>query len=139
MKYLIIIFILLYFIGEGATEGYTWADSEQRMENKIIKGGSEGNGILDYHGYRTLETCFVFFASIVMLGIGGLGTSMIGLFVYERILNIVNIGAYFKPGGWEYYIFGMNFKRYAYQDWLILVIGVTLVGYYFIMKQRSKA
>ena len=70
MKYLTIVIILLYFIANGAVEGYKWADSEQRMENYIMKGGAEGNGILDYHSLRAFELGFVLFASIVMLGVG---------------------------------------------------------------------
>lgn len=132
----IIILLLLYFVGEGATEGYTWASPDQRMENPIIKGSTEGNGILDYHGYRTFETVFVLFASVLLLGLGGLGASMVGMFIYERILNYVYGGFLFKPGGWEYYFFGITFKRYPWQDYLVLVIGIGLIAYYFITKAK---
>ena len=60
-----------------------------------------------------------------------------GLFAYERILNQVVSNIWFKEAGWEYYIGGFVIKRYAYQDWLILTIGVTFLGYYFITKQRE--
>ena len=137
LPYLIMLFLLLSFIGEGATEGYTWADSVQRAENPIIKGGAEGKGFLDYHMWRAFETFFLLFASACLLSYGGLGTSFIGVFVYERILNFVDKGIWFKEAGYEYYIAGFTIKRYAYQDWLVLVIGVGLITYYFIKKQRS--
>ena len=139
LPYFIILFLLFSFIAEGVTEGYVWADSERRIENPVIKGGAEGKGFLDYHGYRAFETFFLFFASACLLGLGGLGTSMIGLFVYERLLNFVDKGIWFKPDGYEYYIAGFTIKRYAYQDWLILVIGVGLIAYYFIKKQRRQS
>jgi hypothetical protein len=135
-KLLIMLLILLYFVGEGATEGYTWADPVQRMENSIIRGNTEGEGILDYHGYRTLETIFVLFASFLILGLGGLGTSVVGLFIYERILNYIDLGVLFKPPGWEYHVVGMTFKRYPVQDYLALVLGVGLIAYYFINKEK---
>ncbi len=138
LKYIVVVFILLYFVGNGATEGYTWADSTQRLENPVIRGGVEGDGFLDYHGYRTFETGFVFFASFCLLGIGGLGTSMVGLFIYERILNFVDKGIWFKEAGWEYYIVGFTIKRYMWQDFAVLIIGVVLIGYYFKTKQRDK-
>ncbi len=130
------LFLLLSFIAEGATEGYVWADETQRLSNPIIKGGADGSGILDYHSWRTFETFFLFFASACLLGLGGLGTSCIGLFVYERILNFVDKGVWFKPEGWEYYIGGIIIKRYMWQDYLVLIIGVALISYYFIKKQR---
>lgn len=136
LPYVTVILILFYFIGEGATEGYTWASPEQRLENPIIKGSTEGKGIIDYHGYRTFETVFVLSASLLLLGIGGLGASMVGLFIYERILNYVDLGIWFKEPGWEYYVFGLTFKRYPVQDYLVLVIGVGLIAYYFINKAK---
>lgn len=137
LPYLIILFLLLSFMGEGATEGYTWADSTQRVENPIIKSGAEGKGFLDYHTWRAFETFFLFFASAWLLGLGGLGTSFIGLFVYERLLNFVDKGIWFKEAGWEFYIAGFTIKRYMWQDYLVLIIGIALVSYYFIKKQRS--
>ena len=50
IKILFILANIWYWIGEGATEGYTWSSKERRNENKIIGI----NGILDYHGWRVI-------------------------------------------------------------------------------------
>ena len=42
------LFIIWYDLSEGATEGYTWASSEQRKTNKIIRDKHNGC-FMDYH------------------------------------------------------------------------------------------
>ena len=132
-----ILLIWLYWFAEGATEGYTWASTDQRMENIIIKGASEGNGVLDYHGWRFLEILGTHGAILIVIlfGLGkleyiysGLGSMLAGMFTYERVLNYVNNGTAFKPPGWIFYIAGIEIPRYFWQDLGLLVIGLGLIG-----------
>ena len=143
-----ILLILLYWLAEGATEGYTWADKEQRMENVIIKGRTEGNGILDYHSWRFLEVFGIYGATL--LGIlsvrrdstfiwTGIGAILTGMFIYERVLNYVDNGIAFKEAGWQFYIGGLEIARYPWQDVSLLIIGLIFIflGYYFRFKKKE--
>lgn len=128
MTYLIFILLLLYFIAEGATEGWFWADKERRLSNHIIRGRDKGNGRFDYHFWRLLETIFIFVASILLLGwLSGIGAFLIGLFVYERVVCRVINNNWFKEDGWPYYIAGYEIPRKRRQDWICLTTGIILV------------
>ncbi|MCJ7801820.1 MAG: hypothetical protein MUP82_05630 [Candidatus Marinimicrobia bacterium] len=138
MKKLILftLLILLYWFAEGATEGYTWADPDHRMENVIIKGGAQGNGILDYHSWRFLEVLGIYGATLIaILSIrnirrfiwSGIGSMLVGMFIYERVLNYVNDGTIYKESGWRFYIGGIEIPRYFWQDITLLVIGLSLI------------
>lgn len=91
-----ILLILIYWFAEGATEGYTWADSERRMENVIIKGGSDGNGILDYHSWRFLEIFGIHGA--ILFGIFGLNRLA---YIYTGIGSMLS-GMYQLNSWWIY-------------------------------------
>ena len=143
-----ILLIFMYWFAEGATEGYTWADSEPRLENVIIKGGSEGAGILDYHSWRFLEVLGTHGAILIAILFGlsrssfiytGIGSMLVGMFTYERVLNYVNSGSIFKPPGWIFYIGGIEIPRYFWQDLILLGVGLVLIGlgiYYYLKEQK---
>ena len=95
------------------------------LENVIIKGGSAGNGILDYHAWRFFEVLGIYGATL--LGIfsirrdptfiwTGVGAILMGMFIYERVLNYVDTGTVFKEPGWIFYIGGIEIPRYPWQD-----------------------
>ena len=45
-----------YWFSEGCTEGYTFANSDRRKENKLIsEHKGKGEGVLDYHAWRLGE------------------------------------------------------------------------------------
>ena len=141
-----VLLILLYWFSEGATEGYTWASQEQRMENAIIKGGAHGNGILDYHSWRFFEVLGIYGATF--LGIfsirrdstfywTGVGAILAGMFVYECVLNYVDTGTIFKEPGWLFYIGGAVIPRYPWQDICLLITGISLIGIGYFRIYRS--
>jgi len=143
-----VLLILLYWFSEGATEGYTWADKEQRMENVIIKGGAKGNGILDYHGWRFFEVLGIYGATL--LGIfsirrdptfiwTGFGAILAGMFVYERVLNYVDKGILFKEPGWVFYIGGLEIPRHPLQDITLLIVGISLIAIGYIRRIQKGA
>lgn len=124
------LFILLYFIAEGATEGYTWASPTRRLSNRIIKGGRDENGFakIDYHGWRFFETFFAFYALQRFFSIFiGLGLFLVFLFIYERVINKVVNDNYFKPNTATYKIMGKEFDRKQWHDWLALLIGIVFL------------
>ena len=127
MNFVDILVALGYFLSQGATEGYTWSTPQRRLENKIIKTGKKGKGFLDYHSWRFPATFFAFYVLVRLLGLfHGLGLFLVGLFLYERILNQVRDGKWFKKNGWEYHIGKLSFKRYVWQDCVAAVLGVLL-------------
>jgi hypothetical protein len=145
---LFILLIQLYWFAEGATEGYTWADREQRMENVIVKGRADGNGILDYHGWRFMEVLGIYGATLLgILSIRkdptyiwlGIGSIMAGTFVYERVLNYVVDGTIFKEPGWQFYIAGLKIPRYSWQDITLLIVGIGFIvaGYTFRFTKKE--
>ena len=128
MTWVIAIILLLYFIAEGATEGWFWASTQRRLDNHIIRGRDKGNGRFDYHFWRFLETIFIYVCSILLLGFwNGTGMFLIGLFVYERVVCRVVNDNWFKEEGWKYYIAGYTFSRYRRQDWTALIVGTLMV------------
>ena len=133
---LFILLIWLYWFAEGATEGYTWADKNQRMENAIIKGGTNGNGILDYHSWRFFEVLGIYGATLLgILAIRkdptfiwtGIGSILSGMFIYERVLNYVDTGTIFKEPGWLFYIGGLKIPRYSWQDITLFIFGIGFI------------
>ena len=138
----IIFFSLLYWFSEGATEGYTWADTIRRSINVIICGKiGSGAGILDYHGWRFLEVLGILSVALLSwkakdelpvnldvnfyLVFGG--SQLAGTFLYERVLMYVANGNLFKDPGWIFHIIGLEIPRYQYQDWFLLFCGIIAI------------
>jgi len=125
-----VIVIWMSFIGEGATEGYTWASKERRMDNPIIKGSdvSGGKGKLGYHKLRFAETFGLFYLSQrVFPTLIGLGVFLIGLFIYERVLTKVVNNVYFYKDKSPYRFGKITVKRALWQDWLALTGGLVFI------------
>ena len=131
--------MVTYWLSEGCTEGYTWANKEKRKTNKLIFGGiskgvRSGTGYLDYHAWRLGEnigmvgsifSAFLFtnFWSLLLVFIG---SWMLGYFIYERALNYICIGTMFAiKGPWK--MMGIELPRSNTFDCLIALIGISLI------------
>ena len=125
---LLIFFVLLYHISEGATEGYIWADEAQRLTNPIIKGFASGEGLFGYHSWRFIENVGIIGTVLSFRNIWVfVGSWMAGYFFYERVLNFVVDGTVLKPEGWLFGMFGFEIPRYFWQDLMLLTVGVILI------------
>jgi len=102
MQFFFALAILWRWIGEATTEGYTWANRIDRMNNKFIKPGihddpnyKDAKGAFSYHTWRAAAedfgiVCMVIFEStlaIFMVLVYGLNPGTI----YVGILKIVGI------------------------------------------------
>jgi|TARA_Y100000310_G_scaffold342918_1_gene448223 hypothetical protein len=137
-----LLFMAIYWISEGCTEGYTWASSVKRKENKLIfgvikKGKKDGVGILDYHAWRLGENVGMVgsILSAFLMGISGsgyydllfvwLGSWMIGYFLYERALNYICSGDPFgNKDPWK--MMNISLPRSNVFDWGVFVIGLII-------------
>ena len=138
-----LLFMVVYWLSEGCTEGYTWANAKRRKSNKLIfgsvnkKGKPSGQGILDYHSWRlgenigtvgcilagfTLGVIDVNFYSFVLIC---LGSWMVGYFVYERALNYVCFDDAFKVKG-EYHLMNITIPRSNKFDWGVCILGFVI-------------
>jgi len=136
IKFIFLFFFIIYWISEGCTEGYTWANSQRRLDNKLICNRlGNGKGIMDYHAWRYGEDigilgailCAIFFDSFLSLLLMSIGTAWIGTFIYERVLNYIVYNKLFpqKP---DFHILGLVIKDYLWHDFFLLIIGLILVG-----------
>jgi len=132
MEILFVLFVLLYFFSEGATEGYTFAKKDQRTSNLLICGSildTDSVGILDYHSWRTLEligilgSCLTYQGDIKLL----VGAVLVGYFIYERTLNYVFENKLF-PKKNPYVILWLKIPRSLWYDWLAAVVGIILIS-----------
>ena len=131
--------MVTYWLSEGCTEGYTWAKSKRRKENKLIfgaihKGKRDGVGYLDYHAWRLGENIGMvgsifsafLFTSFWSLSLTFLGSWMIGYFVYERALNyVVTDDPFVIKGPWK--MMGIEIPRSNTFDWAVAGIGLGLI------------
>ena len=133
--------MVIYWLSEGCTEGYTWAKPKRRKENKLIfgaihNGKRDGVGYLDYHAWRLGENIGMvgsifsafLFTSFCSLLLTFLGSWMIGYFVYERALNyVVTDNPFVTKGPWK--MMGIELPRSNTFDWCVAGIGLGLVIY----------
>jgi len=131
--------MVTYWLSEGCTEGYTWAKSKRRKENKLIfgaihKGKRDGVGYLDYHAWRLGENIGMvgsifsafLFTSFWSLSLTFLGSWMLGYFVYERALNyVVTDDPFVIKGPWK--MMGIEIPRSNVFDWAVAGIGLGLI------------
>ena len=141
---LFVVFMLVYWLSEGCTEGYTWANKKRRTNNSLIfgamkKGKPDGKGVLDYHAWRLGENignvgcmltaytlgkwCDFGFYELVSVW---LGSWMMGYFIYERALNYVCLGSAFASKG-PRKMMHISIERSNKFDWGVFVIGCILV------------
>jgi len=107
-----ILWIVLYWITRGFTEGWKWAD-------KIPSAGA-------YHIVRLIECIAVYAIAVSAFG-WRYPTAMflIGMFIYERINMYVDKKVWFKEKGSKFDI-GIKIGRYPWQDWGLLTAGVLI-------------
>lgn len=138
-----VVSMLIYWLSEGCTEGYTWASKKERKENKLIfgsirKGKPDGKGILDYHAWRLGENignvgCMLSAFTLGVIGMNfyglaviWLGSWMMGYFIYERALNYICLGDPFaSKGPWK--MMSISIPRSNTFDWVVFVVGFVLV------------
>ena len=128
--------MVIYWLSEGCTEGYTWANKTRRKWNKLICGsiGKGAKGKLDYHAWRLGENIGIvgcifsvlLIPSFWSLLLTFLGSWMVGYFVYERALNYICLGDPFSAKGpWK--MMGIEIPRSNTFDWAVAGIGLGLV------------
>ena len=128
--------MVIYWLSEGCTEGYTWANKTRRKWNKLICGsiGKGAKGKLDYHAWRLGENIGMvgsifsafLFTSFWSLLLTFLGSWMVGYFVYERALNYICLGDPFSAKGpWK--MMGIEIPRSNTFDWCVAGIGLGLI------------
>jgi len=140
-----LIFSIWYWIGEGATEGYTWASEKRRVENVLISPGVHddpfwytANGFMCYHSWRVLGENIgilgmiisaIYFSCPLLVVIGWIaGSTLISIFFYERILNYVSYGKLFpQKTDWDLFKGKIRIPRRPWQDWLMLSIGIIIL------------
>ena len=120
-----------YWFSEGCTEGYTFANSDRRKENKLIcEHKGKGEGVLDYHAWRLGENIGTVgaIASTYMVSSEPLNFAMLlagswltGTWIYERALNHVFSNNLF-PQKTPYSLMGLEIPRNQ------LIEGVLTAG-----------
>jgi len=105
---LFFIAVLMYCMGEGVTEGFTWAGTEEIDRNRLVGPNDDGKR-LDYHAWRAIETFGIFGMMIhfdsFMLAVGSL---LVGYNFYHSALCHIDFGnwLYEKRKTHTYYIMG---------------------------------
>lgn len=106
-------FIILYWISRGFTEGWKWSERPYKSSY--------------YHLMRLVEVITIILTVVFYKDFWALiGQSLIGVFIYERILMKISKNVWFKDSG-EIFDIGLKIKRYKWQDFLILIAGIILV------------
>jgi hypothetical protein len=131
------VFIIMYWLAEGVSEGWTWSTTERKRTNKLIHPNNWSNGIMDYHGWRILEnlgiwgtvvTAFFLDISVQSFFLLGIGAWFIGAFCYECSLNYVNKGTMYKPVGYKWHILGYDIPWWGGKRiWILPTIGVVVL------------
>ena len=128
--------MVIYWLSEGCTEGYTWANKTRRKWNKLICGsiGKGAKGKLDYHAWRLGENIGMvgsIFSAFLFSNIWSLlltfgGSWMLGYFIYERALNYVVSGDPFVKKN-DYHLMGITIPRSNTFDCAVALVGIGLV------------
>jgi len=126
-----------YWFSEGCTEGYTFANSDRRKENKLIcEHKGKGEGVLDYHAWRLGENigtvgaiASTYMVSSEPLNFATLlaGSWLTGTWIYERALNHVFSNNLFpqKP---PYSLMGLEIPRNQLIEGILTAgIGTVLI------------
>ena len=128
--------MVIYWLSEGCTEGYTWANKTRRKWNTLICGtlGKGSKAKLDYHAWRLGENIGIvgcifsvlLIPSFWSLLLTFLGSWMVGYFVYERALNYVVSGDPFVKKN-DYHLMGITIPRSNTFDCAVALVGIGLV------------
>ena len=138
IKFLFFLSMFSYQLGEGLTEGYTWAGDERRDQNVLIcdRLGEGHRGVLDYHAWRLVESASIagmvltFDSQFLVPAIGGM---MFGdTYIYNTALKYVHRG---DPWYWKE---GKTFHLLSYElptsKWFSR--GLGLVGLVLMIIQQ---
>tara|TARA_Y100000310_G_scaffold65765_1_gene61215 strand:- start:1198 stop:1641 length:444 start_codon:yes stop_codon:yes gene_type:complete len=131
------VFIIMYWLAEGVSEGWTWSTTERKKTNKLIHPNNHSNGIMDYHGWRILEnlgiwgtvvTAFFLDIPIKSFFLLGIGAWFVGAFCYECSLNYVNKGTMYKPVDYKWHILGYDIPWWGGKRiWILPTIGLIVL------------
>ena len=104
--------IFLYWIATGVTQGLFWSDRKYSAA--------------EFHLWRLVEVIAIVSAVLLYKDFWNfIGMNLIGIFFYERILMKIASDKWFKDEGTIFDI-GLKIKRYRWQDFLILAVGIVL-------------
>ena len=137
--------ILGYSIGEGVTEGFTWAPKGKKhrlaKENKLIIHSKKEVGSfwqrfkfpLGYHQWRDIERLGIggsilsayFFSSFGSLALAMLAFFMVGLFFYEQAETYVSYNRFFVEKNYKWSGYEIPMGRWL--SILPLVLGIGLL------------
>ena len=94
---------------------------------------------MDYHGWRIFENVGIwgtiisaFFMDITLKSflLLGVGSWLIGAFLYEAALNHIYYGKIWKPVDYKWHIFGNDIPWFGGKKSLILVgMGMLIISY----------
>ncbi len=138
--------IVLYWIAEGVSEGFTWANPKRKKENLLIVHQMNerlgGAGLMDYHGWRILENLGIWGTVIIAFFLDiplkdflllGSGSWLIGTCLYEFALNHVNNGTIWKPYDFKWHILGYDIPWWGGKKVLFLPVAGILTILYAIV------
>jgi len=141
-------FTMWYWVGEGATEGYTWSTSERRHGNYIIRPGIHDSPLFKtaqgrwcYHTWRVMGENVGMFGSVIMYvwlahqgyALQGLlfdymGATMAGIFFYERVFNHISYNDLWpQKSSWDVLNGWIIVPRAVWQDFVLLIVGIAFV------------
>lgn len=138
---LLFISTMMYWIGEGVTEGFTWSNSDVRINNKIVYSewakshGKSVKGKFGYHAWRNLEL-FGIFGMIAFFNWDLMwfyaGSTLISWFTYQRMLGITRKGQWF-PAKSPYKVGTLlTIPHQTWLDWTAVVIGIIIITWSII-------
>ncbi len=131
------LFIIMYWLAEGVSEGFTWSSDDRKRNNKLITSRQRDTSLMDYHAWRIFEnvgiwgtvvTAYFLDIPIKSFFALGIGAWFIGAFCYECSLNYVNKGTMYKPVNYKWHILGYNIPWWGGKKIFILpVIGLVVI------------
>tara|TARA_R100000908_G_scaffold55644_2_gene30954 strand:+ start:379 stop:831 length:453 start_codon:yes stop_codon:yes gene_type:complete len=144
LQILFCLFIVLYWVSEGVSEGYTWATKTRKKKNKLIctHMGKGDAGMFDYHAWRIFENMGIWGAVIIAFCLNisfnkffllGLGSWLIGTCLYEFALNYVNKNTIWKPIDFKWHILGYDIPWWGGKRVLALPVAGLIVLIYGII------
>ena len=144
LQILFCLFIVLHWVSEGVSEGYTWATKTRKKKNKLIctHMGKGDAGMFDYHAWRIFENMGIWGSVIIAFCLNisfnkffllGLGSWLIGTCLYEFALNYVNKNTIWKPIDFKWHILGYDIPWWGGKRVLALPVAGLIVLIYGII------
>jgi len=125
------VFLFLLVIVHGVREGYTWADSTERLTNVFITNRiGEGMAKIDYHGWRSIEyLCILIICLCKMRFIPSVAVLMMAQFPYNGILHYICGKGFFYKSYSDFTWMGFYIDKQYFTwktDVLQLIAGVVI-------------